>query len=112
MIYNIDNNQYEVTNMNGISIENICKALGDANRLKIFKLLSKGEMCGCKLLEEFNISQPTLSHHMKILCDCSLVKIRKDGKWSHYSINCDTLKYFKNFISDLDCVVKEEMECK
>ena len=51
----------------------ICKALGDANRLKIVKMLSDGEKCGCKLLEAFEITQPTLSHHMKILCECGLV---------------------------------------
>lgn len=51
----------------------ICKALGDANRLKIVRLLSGGEKCACKLLEAFDISQPTLSHHMKTLCECGLV---------------------------------------
>ena len=43
------------------------KALGDPNRLKIIKLLTDGEQCACKLLEDFQITQPTLSHHMKIL---------------------------------------------
>ncbi len=82
----------------------ICKALGDNNRLKIVQMLSKGELCGCHLLEEFEITQPTLSHHMKILCDSGLVNDRKEGKWHHYSINCDTLNEFKGFIDDLTCV--------
>ena len=43
-------------------IAKICKALGDENRVKIIKLLSNGELCACKLLEEFKISQSTLSH--------------------------------------------------
>ena len=47
----------------------ICKALSDENRLRILQMLRSGEKCACKLLEELNISQPTLSHHMKILCD-------------------------------------------
>ena len=60
--------------MNEMDIALICKALGDANRLKIVKMLSDGEKCGCKLLESFEITQPTLSHHMKILCECGLVE--------------------------------------
>lgn len=98
--------------MNEIPIDAICKALGDANRLKIVKMLSDGEMCACNLLEQFEITQPTLSHHMKILSDCSLVNTRKEGKWSHYSINCETLKYFKDFISNLNCMKRENAICK
>lgn len=69
----------------------IFKALGDGNRLKIVQMLAGGEKCACKLLEEFQITQPTLSHHMKILCECGLVKARREGKWAHYSINDDVL---------------------
>ena len=65
----------------------ICKALGDSNRLQIIQMLSDGEKCGCKLLEAFAITQPTLSHHMKILCDSGLVVSRKEGKWMHYSLS-------------------------
>lgn len=53
----------------------------------ILKLLTTGEKCGCKLLEEINVTQPTLSHHMKILCDSGVVVGRKEGKWMHYSIS-------------------------
>ncbi len=47
----------------------IFKAFCDENRIRIIKLLRSGEKCACKLLEEINVTQPTLSHHMKILCD-------------------------------------------
>lgn len=76
----------------------ICKALGDSNRLQIVQMLSDGEKCGCKLLEAFEITQPTLSHHMKILCECGLVNERKEGKWHHYSINPALWKDFCNTI--------------
>ena len=89
--------------MNEMDIALIRKALGDANRLKIVKMLSDGEKCGCKILESFEITQPTLSHHMKILCECGLVETRKEGKWLHYSLDCETLSTFKIFISSLDC---------
>lgn len=63
------------------------KAFADENRIRILQLLSGGEKCACKLLEELNVTQPTLSHHMKILCDTEVVEGRKDGKWMHYSLS-------------------------
>lgn len=77
------------------------KALGDENRIQILKLLCGGEKCACKLLEELNISQPTLSHHMKILCDASIVAGRKEGKWMHYSINCDGAKALRSILQEI-----------
>ena len=99
--------------MNTIDVALVCKALGDSNRLQIVQMLSDGEKCGCKLLEKFKITQPTLSHHMKILSECSLVATRKEGKWSHYSLNCETLNDFKIFIDHLSCRSKEgDCTCK
>ncbi len=67
----------------------IFKAFCDENRLKILQLLSGGEMCACKLQEELSVGQSTLSHHMRILCDADVVTPRRDGKWTHYSLNRD-----------------------
>lgn len=89
--------------MNAMDVALICKALGDANRLEIVKMLSDGEKCGCKLLEQFAITQPTLSHHMKILVGCGLVSERRDGRWHYYSLCCETLADFKAFIEGLSC---------
>lgn len=65
----------------------IYKALCDENRIRILKLLRSGEKCACVLLDDLHITQPTLSHHMKILCDSDIVVGRKEGKWMHYSIS-------------------------
>lgn len=81
----------------------ICKALSDSNRLHIVIALLQGEMCACRLLEQFSIKQPTLSHHMKVLCECGLIRVRKEGKWSYYSLNCETLAAFRQFIDGLVC---------
>lgn len=81
-------------------ISEICKALGDPNRLKIIKLLTGGELCACRLLEAFQITQPTLSHHMKILSEADLVFVRKEGKWSYYSINYKTFKEFELYFGE------------
>ena len=80
--------------MKAKNIALICKALGDANRLEIIEMLSKGEKWGCTLLERFDITQPTLSHHMRVLVECGLVNDRKEGKWHKYSLNNDTMKEY------------------
>lgn len=65
----------------------IFKAFSDENRLRILEMLQTGEKCACRLLEELHISQPTLSHHMKILAEAEIVDSRKDGKWTYYKIS-------------------------
>jgi len=65
----------------------VFKALCEKNRLRILNILQNGEKCACKLLDTLHINQSTLSHHMKILCDSGIVSGRRDGKWTHYSIN-------------------------
>ena len=70
----------------------VFKAFCDENRLKILEQLRTGEKCACKLLDELHITQPTLSHHMKLLCDADIVQGRKEGKWVHYSINPEGAK--------------------
>ena len=79
----------------------LCKAIGDLNRLQIVQLLTHGEKCACELLEKFSITQPTLSHHMKILCAAQLVQTRKEGKWCHYSLNCEKFSEFKAYLSKI-----------
>lgn len=65
----------------------VFKALCDSNRLKIIEMLLNGEMCACQLLDELNIRQSTLSHHMKSLCESGVVNCRREGKWMYYSLN-------------------------
>ena len=79
----------------------IFKAFCDENRIRILYLLRGGEKCACKLLEEMSISQPTLSHHMKILCDSGIVVGRKEGKWMHYRIAPEGVQIAKDYLADL-----------
>lgn len=71
----------------------IFKAFCDENRVRILQLLSSDEKCACRLLEEIDVTQPTLSHHMKILCDSGIVTGRKEGKWMYYSISPEGKEY-------------------
>ena len=89
----------------------IVKALGEETRIRIFETLRGGELCACKLLERFEISQPTLSHHMKILCDSGLVTAKKDWKRTYYSIDCQKLNELLNYLGDTACH-KDKSGCR
>ena len=90
----------------------ICKALSDQNRLQIIYLLTYGEQCACELLEQMKITQPTLSHHMKVLENCSLVIARRKGKWSHYSLNRDRWAAFRGYIESIRDEDREKDESR
>lgn len=93
--------------MNSLDVALICRSLSEANRLQIVEMLALGEKCACELLEAFEITQPTLSYHMRNLVECGLVNYRKEGKWNYYAINCETLQAFKSYINSLSCTVKD-----
>lgn len=89
----------------------VLKALADPNRLKIIDILSCGEECACTILEHFNFTQPTLSHHMKILMDCGLVTSRKEGTWMKYTldigkVNRSVLELMQVITPTEDCICK------
>lgn len=92
----------------------VFKALCDENRIRILKLLQSGEKCACVLLDDLQITQPTLSHHMKILCDSGIVADRKDGKWTYYSISpdgaSDAVKCLQE-LTKLTCTDKDKSCC-
>ncbi|MFO7637173.1 MAG: metalloregulator ArsR/SmtB family transcription factor [Clostridia bacterium] len=86
----------------------VFKALSDETRLRIVDMLSCGEMCACTILEDFCITQPTLSYHMGILTASGLVTARKDGSWMKYSINAEMKDALIHFLSR---VTNEKNEC-
>ena len=79
----------------------IFKAFCDENRVRIVKMLKSGEKCACKMLEALDVTQPTLSHHMKILCDSGIVVGRKEGKWMHYSLSAEGAKTAADLLKEL-----------
>jgi len=87
---------------------NIFKALGDCTRAQITDMLKCGKQCACKLLEAFNITQPTLSYHMKMLVDCGLVLSEKKGKWNYYTLNKEVLQSLVSFLEKIN----EAMGCE
>ncbi len=89
--------------INESKIPTVFKAFCDENRIEILKQLITGEKCACVLLENLHISQPTLSHHMKILCSSGIVVMRKEQKWAHYSISEEgvalAIEYLQSFMT-------------
>ena len=79
----------------------VFKALSDANRIRILELLCESEECACVLLDDLQISQATLSHHMKILTDSKIVSARKEGKWTYYSISKENIDYAISLLNQL-----------
>ncbi|WP_148808120.1 ArsR/SmtB family transcription factor [Crassaminicella thermophila] len=89
----------------------IFKALSDENRITILKLLTCGELCVCDILENLDLSQPTVSHHLKVLHQAGLIHVDKRGKWKYYSINDEQIIEIKEFFQwilnkDLDIEIK------
>lgn len=98
--------------MDALECTKILKALGEYTRIQIFEMLRNGKLCACKMIEKFDITQPTFSHHMKILCDCGIVVSEKDWKWTYYSINCDKLNELLTYLGHTKCNSNLTCECK
>ncbi|HHY27371.1 MAG TPA: winged helix-turn-helix transcriptional regulator [Desulfitobacterium dehalogenans] len=79
----------------------VFKAFSDSNRLKILRTLQYGERCACEILEDLAISQSTLSHHMKILCDSGIVNYRRQGKWMFYSLSEGNCQAARSFLTEI-----------
>ncbi len=79
----------------------VFRAFSDERRLRVLELLSQGEQCACVLLQELEISQPTLSYHMKILCRSGIVKERPVGPWKYYSIDAEGCAYAQKLLQAL-----------
>jgi ArsR family transcriptional regulator len=88
----------------------VFKAFCDETRLMVLSLLQSGEKCACVLLEKVSVSQPTLSHHMKILVDSGVVTARKDGKWTYYSISTEGSENAAKLLRNLTTVTVDETD--
>lgn len=79
----------------------VFKAFCDEKRLQILELLRGGEKCACKLLEDLDIGQSSLSYHMKILVESGVVESRQEGKWTHYTISENGSRYAAELLKAL-----------
>nr|WP_244409088.1 metalloregulator ArsR/SmtB family transcription factor [Stackebrandtia nassauensis] len=75
-------------------IAGVLKALADPNRLRLISLIQSqdgGEACVCELTEPLGLSQPTISHHLRILTEAGLVERDKRGVWAYFRVLPETL---------------------
>lgn len=72
----------------------IAKALGDPIRVQLVDLLRKhaGKVCVCELVPLFDLSQPTVSHHLKVLREAGVVGSERQGLWAYYYVNPEALE--------------------
>jgi len=84
-----------------LAVSATAKALADPIRVEILQLLREadGEVCQCDLQPLFDISQPTLSHHLKKLHGARLIEVERRGKWAYYSINDEALEVLRAWVS-------------
>lgn len=92
-----------------IDIAKMLKAMSDPKRLRIVDMLSCGELCACQILEEFHITQPTLSHDMKVLVEAGIVLDRRDGKNIYYKLDNKSLDKLQATLANIfadkpDCI--------
>ena len=79
------------------------KALGDGTRLEVFRLIAEQDapVCVCDIVDRFNVSQPTISHHLKVLRDAGLITVSRRGNWSFYAADPRGVASLRNSLDQL-----------
>jgi ArsR family transcriptional regulator len=84
-----------------VALAHQLKALADPARLQLVSIvLASGSACICDLTDPVGLSQPTVSHHMKVLVDAGLLHREKRGKWVHFSVNTQALRDLSKQLAD------------
>ena len=79
----------------------VAKALGDPIRMQLVDVLGKhaGKVCVCELVPLFDLSQPTVSHHLKVLREAGIVEVERQGLWAFYYVKPDALEVLDKWLS-------------
>ncbi len=79
------------------------RALGDVTRLEIFRLLAaqREPVCVCDVVDRFDVSQPTISHHLRILREAGLVTVSRRGVWAWYAPDPQGMAWLQGMVSEL-----------
>ncbi len=73
-------------------LADLVKSMADETRLTILSMLRDGEMCVCEFMEALPVSQPAVSHHLRILRQAGLITDRRQGKWIFYALNPEAIE--------------------
>ncbi|VBB08890.1 arsr-type transcription regulator hth motif [Lucifera butyrica] len=82
-------------------LADVFKALGDETRLEIIHMLLGREMCVCDIFSAVNISQPAVSHHLKVLKQAGIVCDKREGKWIYYSMNPEAFDLIEDYMKNI-----------
>ena len=82
-------------------MSNLYKMLADENRLTILELLINGETCGCTLIDKLPITQPTMSHHLRLLTESGLITSYIEGVWKKHHVNFEKVDEMIEFLTKL-----------
>jgi ArsR family transcriptional regulator, arsenate/arsenite/antimonite-responsive transcriptional repressor len=95
----------DVDRSQALRMAEVAKALGDPIRLQLVDVLRKhaGKVCVCELVPLFDISQPTLSHHLKKLRDAAIVSSERQGLWAYYYVIPDALVELSGWLTPAGC---------
>src|SRR3546814_6648328 len=83
----------------GIEQEAVLKALAEPRRWRIVELLSCEELCVCHMVEELDMAQPLMSHHLKVLREAGIVESEKHRQWTYYRLRPSALEALGERIS-------------
>ena len=90
----------------------IFKALNDQTRRKIIELLKNKEMNAGEIADQFNISRPSISHHLDILKQADLIMSEKKGQFVHYTLNTTILEDLLSWVIEVSASTKKEIKTK
>ncbi len=76
----------------------VFKALADATRLDVFRLIAAQDapICACDIVDRFDVSQPTIAHHLKVLRTAGLITVSRRGVWAYYAVDPDGLEVLQS----------------
>ena len=85
------------------SVVDVFKALADPTRFEIFRFVAAQQepICACDVVDRFQVSQPTISHHMKVLRDAGLITVSRRGVWAYYAVDSHGLRQIESVIGSL-----------
>jgi ArsR family transcriptional regulator len=84
------------------------KALADPTRVRIVAALRRGELCVCELSDALQVTQSTLSTHLQVIRDASLVRTRREGKWVYYALRSDKKQLIKQLFGFFESQLKSD----
>ncbi|MBI1296402.1 metalloregulator ArsR/SmtB family transcription factor [bacterium] len=95
----------QLTDQSATELATVFKALANPVRLQMLDILNRGagEVCVCDIEGHFELSQPTISHHLRVLRQAGLVEAEQRGTWIYYRVRPETMETMRGFLGGFCC---------